>query len=245
MKEVITDEKYAGKAATCISKMLEGNASTVALKKARSKAFVSEYMQNPEWDWRFTRGDIESAKNNTFVDWLDKIDVRDYFSNDALLKELLTGLSADELKVLLSDEMENYYDTFRKSTSAKNDEATSSRTCEDEDEDEDEYEDENKNKDEDEDEARGEDFLWNYCKKLVEGKDEEDANSHECQDLKGFTKSMTKVLECLKNVLASAEDSEKETPEKEDVKEKKAESSATPKANLKKGKTEKNENKSN
>ena len=231
MKEVITDEKYAGKAATCISKMLEGNASTVALKKARSKAFVSEYMQNPEWDWRFTRGDIESAKNNTFVDWLDKIDVRDYFSNDALLKELLTGLSADELKVLLSDEMENYYDTFRKSTSAKNDEATSSRTCEDE--------------DEDEDEARGEDFLWNYCKKLVEGKDEEDANSHECQDLKGFTKSMTKVLECLKNVLASAEDSEKETPEKEDVKEKKAESSATPKANLKKGKTEKNENKSN
>ena len=231
MKEVITDEKYAGKAATCISKMLEGNASTVALKKARSKAFVSEYMQNPEWDWRFTRGDIESAKNNTFVDWLDKIDVRDYFSNDALLKELLTGLSADELKVLLSDEMENYYDTFRKSTSAKNDEATSSRTCEDE--------------DEDEDEARGEDFFWDYCKKLVEGKDEEDANSHECQDLKGFTKSMTKVLECLKNVLASAEDSEKETPEKEDVKEKKAESSATPKANLKKGKTEKNENKSN
>ena len=235
MKEVITDEKYAGKAATCISKMLEGNASTVALKKARSKAFVSEYMQNPEWDWRFTRGDIESAKNNTFVDWLDKIDVRDYFSNDALLKELLTGLSADELKVLLSDEMENYYDTFRKSTSAKNDEATSSRTCEDEEEDE----------DEDEDEARGEDFFWDYCKKLVEGKNEEDANSHECQDLKGFTKSMTKVLECLKNVLASAEDSEKETPEKEDVKEKKAESSATPKANLKKGKTEKNENKSN
>ena len=233
MKEVITDEKYAGKAATCISKMLEGNASTVALKKARSKAFVSEYMQNPEWDWRFTRGDIESAKNNTFVDWLDKIDVRDYFSNDALLKELLTGLSAEELKVLLSDEMENYYDTFRKSTSAKNDEATSSRTCEDEDE------------DEDEGDTRCEDFLWDYCKKLVEGKDEEDANSHECQDLKGFTKSMTKVLECLKNVLASAEDSEKETPEKEDVKEKKAESSATPKANLKKGKTEKNENKSN
>lgn len=112
--EIDLEKDFADAKAVCASKMLKNNRSFIEFCNARTQAFVKNYMKDPTWDWNFNQDDIEYAKDHTFDAWYKKIDIRDYFVDAGLLKKLLAGLSADEIKVLLCSEMGVFYDAFTK-----------------------------------------------------------------------------------------------------------------------------------
>lgn len=122
--EIFSSKEFEEDVAACLRKMTSKNESFVALRKARSEAFIEAYMVDPKHLERayltdskhaieINVEDIESAPDLTFAEWLKYIDVREYFVDQSLLDALLKKMSADELKLILADEMEIYYDAFR------------------------------------------------------------------------------------------------------------------------------------
>lgn len=112
--EIDLEKDFTDAKAVCASKMLKNNRSFIEFCNARTQAFVKNYMKDPTWEWNFNQDDIEYAKDHVFDAWYKKIDIRDYFTDAGLLKKLLAGLSADEVKVLLCSEMWVFYDAFTK-----------------------------------------------------------------------------------------------------------------------------------
>ena len=112
-KEIFFDPEYNKELAICLHKMTNDNKSFIALRKARSKAFITQYMAEPGWKWKFKEKDIKSAADLLFPEWLKTVDVRDYFVDSKLLNDLLEEMSASEIKLVLVDEMKIYYDAFR------------------------------------------------------------------------------------------------------------------------------------
>lgn len=113
-KEIFSDPEYNKELAICLHKMTGDNKSFTALRKARSEAFITQYMAEPKWTGRFKDKDMRSAADLLFPEWLKTVDVRDYFIDTRLLNKLLEEMSANEIKVILADEMRVYYDAFRK-----------------------------------------------------------------------------------------------------------------------------------
>ena len=114
MKEkIFTDSSYDEDIAICLHKMTSDNKSFAALRKARSEAFITQYMAEPGWTWKFKEKDMKSAADLLFPEWLKTVDVRDYFVDSKLLNDLLEEMSASEIKLVLVDEMKIYYDAFR------------------------------------------------------------------------------------------------------------------------------------
>lgn len=112
-KEIFSDPEYNKELAICLHKMTSDNKSFAALRKARSEAFITQYMAEPGWKWKFKEKDMKSAADLLFPEWLKTVDVRDYFVNSKLLNDLLEEMSASEIKLVLVDEMKIYYDAFR------------------------------------------------------------------------------------------------------------------------------------
>lgn len=112
-KEIFSDPEYNEDLAICLRKMMSDNKSFTALRKARSEAFITQYMAEPGWTWKFKEKDMKSAADLLFPEWLKTVDVRDYFVNSKLLNDLLEEMSASEIKLVLVDEMKIYYDAFR------------------------------------------------------------------------------------------------------------------------------------
>ena len=112
-KEIFFDPEYNKELAICLHKMTNDNKSFIALRKARSKAFITQYMAEPGWKWKFKEKDMKSAADLLFPEWLKTVDVRDYFVDSKLLNDLLEEMSASEIKLVLVDEMKIYYDAFR------------------------------------------------------------------------------------------------------------------------------------
>ena len=112
-KEIFSDPEYNKELAICLHKMTSDNKSFTALRKARSEAFITQYMAEPGWTWKFKEKDMKSAADLLFPEWLKTVDVRDYFVNSKLLNDLLEEMSASEIKLVLVDEMKIYYDAFR------------------------------------------------------------------------------------------------------------------------------------
>ena len=112
-KEIFFDPEYNKELAICLHKMTNDNKSFTALRKARSEAFITQYMAEPGWTWKFKEKDMKSAAGLLFPEWLKTVDVRDYFVNSKLLNDLLEEMSASEIKLVLVDEMKFYYDAFR------------------------------------------------------------------------------------------------------------------------------------
>ena len=112
-KEIFFDPEYNKELAICLHKMTNDNKSFTALRKARSKAFITQYMAEPGWKWKFKEKDMKSAADLLFPEWLKTVDVRDYFVDSKLLNDLLEEMSASEIKLVLGDEMKIYYDAFR------------------------------------------------------------------------------------------------------------------------------------
>lgn len=112
-KEIFSDPEYNEDLAICLHKMMSDNKSFTALRKARSEAFITQYMAEPGWTWKFKEKDMKSAADLLFPEWLKTVDVRDYFVNSKLLNDLLGEMSASEIKLILVDEMKIYYDAFR------------------------------------------------------------------------------------------------------------------------------------
>lgn len=112
-KEIFFDPEYNKELAICLHKMTSDNKSFAALRKARSEAFITQYMAEPGWKWKFKEKDMKSAADLLFPEWLKTVDVRDYFVDSKLLNDLLEEMSASEIKLILVDEMKIYYDTFR------------------------------------------------------------------------------------------------------------------------------------
>ena len=112
-KEIFFDPEYNKELAICLHKMTNDNKSFAALRKARSKAFITQYMAEPGWKWKFKEKDMKSAADLLFPEWLKTVDVRDYFVDSKLLNDLLEEMSASEIKLVLVDEMKIYYDAFR------------------------------------------------------------------------------------------------------------------------------------
>ena len=102
---------------TCFHKMTSDNKSYAALRKARSKAFISKYMADPGWTWKIKEKDMKSAAGLSFSDWLKSVDIRDYFTDSNLLDDLLEEMSLNEIKVILADEMKIFYEAFREKVS--------------------------------------------------------------------------------------------------------------------------------
>ena len=113
-KEIFSDPEYNKELAICLHKMTSDNKSFAALRKARSEAFITQYMAKPGWTWEFKEKDMKSAADLLFPEWLKTVDVRDYFVDSKLLNDLLEEMSASEIKLVLADEMKIYYDAFRK-----------------------------------------------------------------------------------------------------------------------------------
>lgn len=113
-KEIFSDPEYNKELAICLHKITSDNKSFTALCKARSEAFITQYMAEPGWTWKFKEKDMKSAADLLFPEWLKTVDVRDYFVNSKLLNDLLEEMSASEIKLVLVDEMKIYYDAFRK-----------------------------------------------------------------------------------------------------------------------------------
>ena len=112
-KEIFSDPEYNKDIAICLHKMTSDNKSFTALRKARSAAFITQYMAEPGWKWKFKEKDMKSAADLLFPEWLKTVDVRDYFVDSKLLNDLLEEMSASEIKLVLVDEMKIYYDAFR------------------------------------------------------------------------------------------------------------------------------------
>ena len=112
-KEIFSDPEYNEELAICLHKITSDNKSFTALRKARSEAFITQYMVEPGWTWKFKEKDMKSAADLLFPEWLKTVDVRDYFVNSKLLNDLLEEMSASEIKLVLVDEMKIYYDAFR------------------------------------------------------------------------------------------------------------------------------------
>ena len=112
-KEIFSDPEYNEELAICLHKITSDNKSFTALRKARSEAFITQYMAEPGWTWKFKEKDMKSAADLLFSEWLKTVDVRDYFVNSKLLNDLLEEMSASEIKLDLVDEMKIYYDAFR------------------------------------------------------------------------------------------------------------------------------------
>ena len=112
-KEIFFDPEYNKELAICLHKMTSDNKSFAALRKARSEAFITQYMAKPGWTWEFKEKDMKSAADLLFPEWLKTVDVRDYFVDSKLLNDLLEEMSASEIKLVLADEMKIYYDAFR------------------------------------------------------------------------------------------------------------------------------------
>ena len=112
-KEIFSDPEYDKELAICLHKITSDNKSFTALREARSEAFVTQYMAEPGWTWKFKEKDMKSAADLLFPEWLKIVDVRDYFVNSKLLNDLLEEMSASEIKLVLVDEMKIYYDAFR------------------------------------------------------------------------------------------------------------------------------------
>lgn len=112
-KEIFSDPEYNKELAICLHKITSDNKSFTALCKARSEAFITQYMAEPGWTWKFKEKDMKSAADLLFPEWLKTVDVRDYFVNSKLLNDLLEEMSASEIKLVLVDEMKIYYDAFR------------------------------------------------------------------------------------------------------------------------------------
>ena len=112
-KEIFSDPEYNKELAICLHKMTSDNKSFTALRKARSEAFITQYMAEPGWKWKFKEKDTKSAADLLFPEWLKTVDVRDYFVDSKLLNDLLEEMSASEIKLILVDEMKIYYDAFR------------------------------------------------------------------------------------------------------------------------------------
>ena len=112
-KEIFFDPEYNKELAICLHKMTSDNKSFAALRKARSEAFITQYMAEPGWKWKFKEKDTKSAADLLFPEWLKTVDVRDYFVDSKLLNDLLEEMSASEIKLILVDEMKIYYDAFR------------------------------------------------------------------------------------------------------------------------------------
>ena len=112
-KEIFFDPEYNKELAICLHKMTSDNKSFAALRKARSEAFITQYMAEPGWKWKFKEKDTKSAADLLFPEWLKTVDVRDYFVDSKLLNDLLEEMSASEIKFILVDEMKIYYDAFR------------------------------------------------------------------------------------------------------------------------------------
>ena len=112
-KEIFSDPEYNEELAICLHKITSDNKSFTALRKARSEAFITQYMAEPGWTWKFKEKDMKSAAGLLFPEWLKTVDVRDYFVNSKLLNDLLEEMSASEIKLILVDEMKIYYDAFR------------------------------------------------------------------------------------------------------------------------------------
>lgn len=112
-KEIFSDPEYNEDLAICLHKITSDNKSFTALRKARSEAFITQYMAEPGWTWKFKEKDMKSAADLLFPEWLKTVDVRDYFVNSKLLNDLLEEMSASEIKLILVDEMKIYYDAFR------------------------------------------------------------------------------------------------------------------------------------
>ena len=112
-KEIFFDPEYNKELAICLHKMTNDNKSFAALRKARSKAFITQYMAEPGWKWKFKEKDMKSAADLLFPEWLKTVDVRYYCVDSKLLNDLLEEMSASEIKLVLADEMKIYYDAFR------------------------------------------------------------------------------------------------------------------------------------
>ena len=164
MKEELTlDGRFSNDEKTVAEKLLRGGLSADAIAKPRKEAFMAQYMINPSWTWRLKKEDIILAKTASFSDWMEKIDVRDYFVNEKVRDDLLKSYSANELKILLAGEMREYYSAF----AAKDEE------------DEKAEKEEAEEKEEEEEPVHGEDFFWNTYKNPMNGEDEDDGEDEE------------------------------------------------------------------
>lgn len=199
-KEIFSDPEYIEDIAVCLHKMMGENKSLDALRKAHTQAFVDRYMVNPEQTEVFHKKDVDSAADLLFSDWLKTIDIRDYFRACGLLNDLLRGMSANELKLLLADEMEVYYKSFRKDVVCSAFEKEENESCHkaksdksfidllsevlnDKPEDKDENSDEDEGEDEgdgvEEDEDYNDDWGNRRCNEDEDDEDDEDKDEDE------------------------------------------------------------------
>ena len=160
MKEELTlGGRFSNDEKTVAEKLLRGGLSADAIAKPYKEAFMAQYMMNPSWTWRLKKEDVSLAKTASFSDWMEKIDVRDYFVNEKVRDDLLKSYSANELKILLAGEMREYYSAF----AAKDEEGEKAEEEEEE----------------EEEPVHSEDFFWNTYKNLMNGKDEDDEEDEE------------------------------------------------------------------
>lgn len=94
--------------ASCVKKVLANDPGLSFITVAKAGAFLEKYMHDPAHTWEF-QAEAESAKKDGYREWVAKASLWNLFKDKEFLSRALDGLSSNEAKVFLDDELRMFY----------------------------------------------------------------------------------------------------------------------------------------
>lgn len=94
--------------ASCVKKVLANDPGLTFITVAKAGAFLEKYMHDPAHTWEF-KAEAESAKKDNYREWVAKASLWNLFKDKEFLSKALDGLSSNEAKVFLDDELRMFY----------------------------------------------------------------------------------------------------------------------------------------
>lgn len=94
--------------ASCVKKVLANDPGLSFITVAKAGAFLEKYMHDPAHTWEF-QAEAESAKKDGYREWVAKASLWNLFKDKKFLSRALDGLSSNEAKVFLDDELRMFY----------------------------------------------------------------------------------------------------------------------------------------
>lgn len=108
MKNAKDYPEMAAALASCVKKVLANDPGLTFITTAKAGAFLEKYMHDPAHTWEF-KAEAESAKKDNYREWVAKASLWNMFKDKEFLSRALDGLSSNEAKVFLDDELRMFY----------------------------------------------------------------------------------------------------------------------------------------
>ena len=108
MKNAKDYPEMAAALASCVKKVLANDPGLTFVTTAKAGAFLEKYMHDPAHTWEF-KAEAESAKKDNYRERVAKASLWNMFKDKEFLSRALDGLSSNEAKVFLDDELRMFY----------------------------------------------------------------------------------------------------------------------------------------